>query len=481
MKLKDIWAMISNIGIRHGLEKYLARKLVLSNQIAFTVSATFLVVGLLQIAAGERVLAPYLILFFSTPYLGVLLLNRWGHFNLSRIYLNFLPPVLINLFSGIVLSADTTMRFALVSVALVPALLFGITEMRKMLLGIFWVVLNFLLFDTITQALPKIQLIAVDSAIISINMNFNGLLTIIIFTTAFIYLQRLNHKAEVELSEMLAKVQDQQRTIEMRNQMEQEQAQAMLVRQMEVNKMKTTFVAMTSHEFRTPLTSILSSEELLRDYGDRLKPEERTELFGIIESSVTRMGSMLDKMLFIGRSDADLLDFNVTQINLENFCRMALDAATPPPAKAHAVTMVLHFQLPSTDALVDEILLRHCLSNLLSNAVKYSPLGGEVSLTVASHPTGIRFEVMDQGIGIPVEDLPHLFETFHRASNVGGIPGTGLGLVIVKRAVERHGGTMEIDSALGQGTRISFTLAQGGTASAKPHAAAHIPTTAASF
>jgi signal transduction histidine kinase len=127
---------------------------------------------------------------------------------------------------------------------------------------------------------------------------------------------------------------------------------------------------------------------------------------------------------------------------------------------AGMTTLVMSYQRSEEFALVDETLIRHCLSNLLSNAVKYSPEGGEVCLRVSDHVTGIEFEVIDHGIGISLEDLPHLFETFHRASNVGSIPGTGLGLAIVKRSAERHGGAIEVDSVLGEGTRIAFTVAQ---------------------
>ena len=107
---------------------------------------------------------------------------------------------------------------------------------------------------------------------------------------------------------------------------------------------------------------------------------------------------------------------------------------------------------------LDERLLRHILTNLLSNALKYSPTGSTVSFLLAERDGQALIEVGDQGIGIPPQDQVHLFESFHRASNVGNRQGTGLGLAIVKRAVELHGGTISVDSQVGAGTRIRVLL-----------------------
>jgi signal transduction histidine kinase len=118
----------------------------------------------------------------------------------------------------------------------------------------------------------------------------------------------------------------------------------------------------------------------------------------------------------------------------------------------------MDFTSAETDVMLDEKLLRHILGNLIGNAFKYSGAGDRVRLTVASDGGDLVFIVADQGIGIPVEDMPRLFETFHRAGNVGNISGTGLGLAIVKRAVELHGGKIEVESKVGEGTRFSVRL-----------------------
>jgi signal transduction histidine kinase len=111
--------------------------------------------------------------------------------------------------------------------------------------------------------------------------------------------------------------------------------------------------------------------------------------------------------------------------------------------------------------LYDEKLLRHIFGNLLSNAIKYSPQGGEVRFEVRREGADTVFRVADQGIGIPPEELGHLFESFHRASNVGEIQGTGLGLAIVKNAVDMHGGSISVDSRLGAGTAFTVRLPAG--------------------
>jgi PAS domain S-box-containing protein len=238
----------------------------------------------------------------------------------------------------------------------------------------------------------------------------------------------------------------------------QQDIQAALDKQRELNVLKSSFVAMTSHEFRTPLAAILSSEQLLREYGERLGPSERDELYASIESAVSRMAEMLDKILTIGRGDADLMEFRPKALNLAALCRELADDAVAAPAGAPAGNLNLAFELPDPHMLADDKLLRHILGNLIFNAIKYSPGGGLVQVTVREQGASLVFEVADQGIGIPEAELPRLFDTFHRATNVGNIPGTGLGLAIVKRAVQCHGGSITVQSQPGQGTRFTVQI-----------------------
>lgn len=235
----------------------------------------------------------------------------------------------------------------------------------------------------------------------------------------------------------------------MRDALEQQQA---------LNQMRSRFVAMTSHEFRTPLAAILSAEELLRHYGDRLPREERDETLDGIAQGVQRMSRMLDRVLLLGRADAQMLEFKPQRVDLRVLCPQLVDeAGLQHPDGANRVVCDVDPDL--APSLYDEKLLRHIFVNLLSNAIKYSPEGGEVRFEVRLEEDDFTvFRVRDRGIGIPPEEIGHLFESFQRASNVGNIQGTGLGLAIVKNAVDMHGGTIAVESVLGAGTTFIVRL-----------------------
>jgi len=230
-----------------------------------------------------------------------------------------------------------------------------------------------------------------------------------------------------------------------------------LQRQTELNDMKSRFISVASHEFRTPLAFILSSAELLKHYGDRLPETEKAEVIATIETGVQRMTQMLDRVLLLGKVEAQMLEFRPAQVDLQLLCQNLLEDARIQHSEA-GCELALEFEAQPATGLFDEKLLRHIFGNLLSNAIKYSPQGGKVLFRVSSSQGRVAFEVSDQGIGIPAEELPHLFEWFHRASNVGEIQGTGLGLAIVKNSVDLHGGRIEVDSVVGQGTRFTVTI-----------------------
>ncbi|MBE7367885.1 sensor histidine kinase [Ramlibacter pallidus] len=230
-----------------------------------------------------------------------------------------------------------------------------------------------------------------------------------------------------------------------------------LEQQRQLNELRSRFVAMTSHEFRTPLAAILSAEEVLRHYGDRLPTQERLETLDGIAAGVQRMSRMLDRVLLLGRADAQMLEFKPGRVDLRVLCPQIVDEAglQHPEGASRVVCDVAPDLAP---ALYDEKLLRHIFVNLLSNAIKYSPAGGDVRFEVRREQDDTVFRVRDSGIGIPPGEVDHLFESFHRASNVGDIQGTGLGLAIVKNAVDMHGGTIAVESALGEGTTFTVRL-----------------------
>ena len=237
----------------------------------------------------------------------------------------------------------------------------------------------------------------------------------------------------------------------------EQNTRAALEQQKELNNLRSRFVAMTSHEFRTPLSTILSYAELLKYYDERLPKAEKLEIIKTIEDGVQRMKRMLDRVLLLGKVEAHMLEFRPQPVNLLKICRgLVEDTRIQHPLSRTEITT--DFSQTASNGVFDEKLLHHIFGNLLSNALKYSPQGGTVDFRVVSDAAQTVFEVLDQGIGIPQDEIPHLFESFHRASNVGDIPGTGLVLAIVKNAVDLHGGTIHVTSAPGRGTTFTVRL-----------------------
>jgi signal transduction histidine kinase len=232
-----------------------------------------------------------------------------------------------------------------------------------------------------------------------------------------------------------------------------------LQKQIELSDMKSRFVAMTSHEFRTPLATIHGSVELLLHYEDRMPADKKHAALEKIDEAVDRMMHMLENVLLIGRRDAVQMEFRPVALSAGKFCAGLIDELRSSKARQFDA-LKWDVQLPPDDALymLDDALLRNIVGNLISNAIKYTPAGGEVEVKVTEQANALHITVADQGIGIPQADLPNLFESFHRASNVGTIAGTGLGLTIVKEAVQCHGGSIHVDSTEGLGSCFTVVL-----------------------
>lgn len=227
-----------------------------------------------------------------------------------------------------------------------------------------------------------------------------------------------------------------------------------LAKERELSQLKSEFVSLVSHEFRTPLEIILSSADNLRRYHDRLEPEKREQLLQTIHKSVRRMSGMMEEVLVLGRLETDRMTFNPVPFDLRAFCQRVCDEIESATNRRCPIRLAMD-GVPG-DATGDESVLRHVFANLLANAVKYSPEGSEVNFAVAHDGETAVCRIVDSGCGIPAADQKRLFQAFHRGSNVGQIPGTGLGLLIVQRCVALHGGQIQFESAEGQGT--SFTV-----------------------
>lgn len=229
-----------------------------------------------------------------------------------------------------------------------------------------------------------------------------------------------------------------------------------LAAEKELGRLKSNFISMVTHEIRTPLALILGSSEILSRYLDRLDAEERKEHLGTIESSVERMSALVEDVLVFSRAEAGRMEFHPTQIDLKQFCSQLVDELLSATKRRCPI----EFVACDMDELArgDENLLRHIVANLVTNAAKYSTAGAPVRLLIRRESGDAIFIIEDRGVGIPKEDQGRLFTPFYRGKNVTPIRGTGLGLVIVKHCVERHGGEINIESAEKMGTTVTVRL-----------------------
>jgi len=237
----------------------------------------------------------------------------------------------------------------------------------------------------------------------------------------------------------------------------EEEARRSLVRERELSDLKTRFVSLASHEFRTPLATILSSIEIIDDFGPTLPENERRELIRLVKGAVGRVMGMLDQVELIGRAEADQLEFRPEPQDVEPLVASIAREVEQAQGRRNSVRIVAGGV--TTRRTLDAKLLFHILGNLVGNALKYSPAGAEVSLDIEGDDQAIVFRVADRGMGIPAEDQPRIFESFHRARNVGNVQGTGLGLSIVKQCVDLHGGTVTFESKVGIGTTFVVRIA----------------------
>jgi PAS domain S-box-containing protein len=229
-----------------------------------------------------------------------------------------------------------------------------------------------------------------------------------------------------------------------------------LRRERELSEMKSRFVAVASHEFRTPLAAILSSVELLDDYGNRLPDDERSEILGLIKSAVTRMNGMIEQVLLTSKLESGRFVFTPAPGQVPAL--LVQLAAELDQANPQASRIAMECEGLEERRMIDVQLVRHILMNLLGNALKYSSSDSPVVCSVSAEGERLCFRIKDRGIGIPAADLPRLFQTFHRGTNVGNIQGTGIGLHIVKECVDLHQGTIEVESEAGSGTTFRVSL-----------------------
>ncbi|MFN6482569.1 MULTISPECIES: ATP-binding protein [unclassified Nostoc] len=266
---------------------------------------------------------------------------------------------------------------------------------------------------------------------------------------------RDQHSELVSLRWILRDISESKRTQAKLQWAEQAMRQA-LAKEREFSELKSRLLTISSHEFRTPLATIHSSAELLEHYRHLWSEERQQTHLRRIQASVMHITQLLNDVLVLNQDETGKLEFNPTPINLMEFCRDLLEELQQSDRSQHAIDFSSKCQCPIAN--LDAKLLRQILSNLLSNCLKYSPIASTVNFSLTTTNDQAIFQTQDSGIGIPPTDIEHIYEPFHRASNTDNIPGMGLGLSIVKQAVDLHGGEITVESAIGVGTTFTVIL-----------------------
>ncbi|MFH6970565.1 PAS domain-containing protein [Flavobacterium petrolei] len=232
-----------------------------------------------------------------------------------------------------------------------------------------------------------------------------------------------------------------------------------LIRERELNELRTNLVATISHEFRTPMTTIRTSAELISMYlenqnvvnGNRLQKRVT-----IITEEIDRIVALMNAVLTISKEDSGKTNFNPTLFNLKEFCLEIVD--NNYLNNLNLPMVITNFKGSTFTVNGDKKLMEYAILNILNNAFKYSEKFEDVILNLSSTTDIVMLEIIDFGVGIPKEDHVKLFNTFFRASNTDGFQGTGLGLYIAKTFTEKNTGTIALESELGKGTKVTMTF-----------------------
>ena len=266
------------------------------------------------------------------------------------------------------------------------------------------------------------------------------------------HLEELVRKRTEELdkaNESLKKEIEKEKEIEM-------MLQQSLEKEKELNEMKSRFISTTSHEFRTPLTSVLSSAELLQKYAAKWSDDKKNQHLNRIQKSVDYLTKLLDGVLTLSRTETGKKNYNPEPVDLRKFAEECTEDVKSLMTAQHELK--LSYKTSQKKFNLDTKLLKFIFNNMLSNAVKYSPEGGKIGLKISTNKKYLIMEVSDNGIGIATEELGKIFESFYRTKNSGTISGTGLGLAIVKRAVELHNGEITVSSEINKGTTFVIKI-----------------------
>lgn len=231
-----------------------------------------------------------------------------------------------------------------------------------------------------------------------------------------------------------------------------------LEREKELNALKSRFVSMASHELRNPLTTIQTNIYMLKNYQSKMDASAITQKLDKVEAMVHHMEALLNDVLSISRIQTGKVQFNPTLMQFDLYPQDLVEEFRGNAGKSH--TLEFQNTADKLEMPLDYHLMRQIISNLLDNAIKYSPAGSTITVKLERKDKDVVTTITDHGIGIPDEAQTTVFDPFERAGNVGSISGSGLGLSIVKQAVEMHGGSITFNSKVGEGTTFVLTLHQ---------------------
>lgn len=232
-----------------------------------------------------------------------------------------------------------------------------------------------------------------------------------------------------------------------------------LIQERELNELRTNLVSTISHEFRTPMTTIRTSAEMIsmylesQDLKNSIQVEKR--IYTIIEE-IDRIVELMNAVLTISKNDSGKTSFNPAFVDLKKICQDLIDSSYSDRKDKRKIQTI--FTGNTFKIFADKNLIEFAVSNILNNAFKYSEGSTDVLLTLVKSKKNVVLEIIDFGMGIPDKDLSKLFNTFFRASNTDGIQGTGLGLYIVKTFIEKNSGTVGIQSEIGKGTKVTCSF-----------------------
>ncbi|MBU7586370.1 MAG: response regulator [Nostoc sp. TH1S01] len=228
-----------------------------------------------------------------------------------------------------------------------------------------------------------------------------------------------------------------------------------LAKEQQLNELKSNFVAMVSHEFRNPMTTIRTAIDILQNQNN-LDEVRKDVYFERVQDALNHMLQLLDEVLFLSKSEAAKLEYKPAPLNLISFCDEITEVLQMKATGQQNI--IFNYEGDCNLAYMDEELLYCILTNLISNAVKYSPPQRNIWFNVICKDNVAIFKVKDEGIGIPEKDQVNLFQTFYRASNARRVQGTGLGLAMVKKCVDLHGGEISLESQQDLGTTVIVKL-----------------------